>query len=232
MLTHLLSNGCSFLTKRRGMDNHTGVLLSGHYGYEHIGLASSGKGNDRLIVTTKLFFYENPERIKDTFVLIGWTNPARSDYIDNYREDWSNSGTWGESWFSLKTKKEKEKPPRDPSWSTYKQIHNYGNLIAKMFRQILEMQDFFENLGIKYCMYHSLNVLPANIKVKLEKLELLRERINNNRFYRLGEKSHASFICADKSKFTVSRTDLHPSDEGHLAWQKKIKAFIEENSLI
>ena len=81
-------------------------------------------------------------------------------------------------------------------------------------------------------MYHSLNVLPANIKVKLEKLELLRERINNNRFYRLGEKSHASFICADKSKFTVSRTDLHPSDEGHLAWQKKIKAFIEENSLI
>jgi hypothetical protein len=30
----------------------------------------------------------------------------------------------------------------------------------------------------------------------------------------------------------VSRTDLHPSDEGHLAWQKKIKAFIEENSLI
>ena len=150
------------------MDNHTGVLLSDHYGYKNIDLASAGRGNDRLIVTTKLFFYENPERIKDTFVLIGWTNPARVDYINNYREDWSNSGVWGESWFSLK--KEKEKPPQDPIWSTYKQIHNYGNLIAKMFRQILEMQDFFENLGIKYCMYHSLNVLPANMKVKLEKL--------------------------------------------------------------
>jgi len=230
MLTHLLSNGCSFLTKRKGMNNHTGVLLSNDYGYKNIDLASAGRGNDRLIVTTKLFFYENPERIKDTFVLIGWTNPARVDYINNYREDWSNSGVWGESWFSLK--REKEKPPRDPSWSTYKQIHNYGNLIAKMFRQILEMQDFFENLGIEYCMYHSLNALPANMKVRLEKLELLRERINKNRFYRLGENSHASFICVDKSKFTVSKTDLHPSDEGHLAWQKKIKAFIEENSLI
>jgi hypothetical protein len=232
MCKFLLSNGCSFLTKRKGINNHTGVLLSDHYDCKHISLASAGKGNDRLVVTTKLFFYENPERIKDTFVLVGWTNPARIDYINNYREDWSHSKTWGESWFSLKTKKEEENPAQDPIWNTYKQVHNYANLIARMFRQILEMQDFFENLEIKYCMYHALDAIPHNIKIKLEKLELLREKINKNRFYRLGEKSHASFICANKPKFVVSKRDLHPSDEGHAAWQKKIKTFIEKNNLI
>ena len=92
MYKFLLSNGCSFLTQRKGVKKHTGILLSDYLGLEHIGLGCSGKGNDRLILTTKLFFYEKPERIKDTFVLIGWTNPARIDYIDNYlRPSYSTS---------------------------------------------------------------------------------------------------------------------------------------------
>lgn len=224
MCKFLLSNGCSFLTKRKGINNHTGVLLSDHYDCEHIDLASSGKGNDRLIITTKLFFYENPERIKDTFVLVGWTNPARIDYINNYHKDCKSGGGWGETWFSLKGK--------EPTWDTYKRFHNYGDTMAKMLRNILELQDFFENLNIRYCMYHSLNILPYNQKVELEKLQLFKDRVNKNNFYKLNEDSHASFICNNKPKFVVSKTDLHPSNEGHLAWQKKIKAFIEENSLI
>ena len=55
----LLSNGCSFLTKRAGENKHTGILLAEKLGLNHIGLAQSGKGNDRLILSTKLFFYEN-----------------------------------------------------------------------------------------------------------------------------------------------------------------------------
>ena len=67
MYKFLLSNGCSFLTKRAGVNNHTGVLLAEKLGLDHVGLAQAGKGNDRLILTTKLFFYENPERIKENY---------------------------------------------------------------------------------------------------------------------------------------------------------------------
>jgi hypothetical protein len=229
MYKFLLSNGCSFLTKRKGVNNHTGVLLSDHYGYQHVGLASSGKGNGRLVVTTKLFFYENPERIKDTFVLIGWTNPARIDYINNYHKDSKGGGEWGETWFSLRGKKPTEK---EPTWDTYKRIHNYGDVMAKMLREILELQDFFENLNIKYCMYHSLNILPYNKKVKLEKLQLFKDKINENNFYKLDEDSHQVFINSERERFTIDKEDRHPNADGHFFWCEKIKAFIEENSLI
>jgi len=224
MHSFLLSNGCSFLTKRVGVNNHSGVLLAEHLGLKHIGLAKEGKGNDRLILTTKLFFYENPERIKDTFVLIGWTNPARIDYIKEHHKS-----SWGENWFSLK--KKKEKLTQNLDWETYKKIHNYENLMARMFRQVLEMQDFFENLGIKYCMYHSLNVLPYNVKVELRKLHLLKDRINENRFYKLINNSQQILVNSDRSKFVISEKDLHPNSEGHYVWYKRIKGFIEKNGL-
>ena len=43
MHSFLLSNGCSFLTKRVGVNNHSGVLLAEHLGLKHIGLAKEGK---------------------------------------------------------------------------------------------------------------------------------------------------------------------------------------------
>ena len=165
MYKFLLSNGCSFLTKRKGINNHTGVLLSDYYDCEHIDLASSGKG-------------------------------------------------------------------KDPTWDTYKRVNNYGDTMAKMLRNILELQDFFENLNIRYCMYHSLNILPYNQKVDLEKLQLFKDKINENNFYKLDEDSHQVFINSERERFTIDKEDRHPNADGHLFWCEKIKAFIEENSLI
>ena len=229
MSKFLLSNGCSFLAKRKGVNRHTGVLLAEDFGLTNIDLAACGRGNDRIVITTKLFFYERPEIAKDTFVIIGWSNPARIDYINNYHEEkgWTKTGKWGESWFSLKDKLKKE-----PHWSTYKKAENHGNTVAKMFRQTLELQDFFENMGIKYCMYHSLDMLPYGTKVKLGALALLKDNINEDRFYALTEQSHATFICSKKPKLVVSKEDLHPSEEGHEAWAKNIKTFIENNNLL
>ena len=223
MYKFLLSNGCSFLTQRKGVKKHTGILLSDYLGLEHIGLGCSGKGNDRLILTTKLFFYEKPERIKDTFVLIGWTNPARIDYIDNYHKDYKGS-KWGETWFSLNGK--------EPVWKTYKKTQNYGDVVAKFFRQVLELQDFFENLNIKYCMYHALEILPYNKKIKLQKLKLLKDRVNKKNFYKLDEDSHQIFVNSNRNDFVISKQDLHPNKLGHFLWFEKIRDFVENNSLL
>ena len=229
MKKFLLSNGCSFLAKRNGINRHTGVLLAEDFGLKNIDLAACGRGNDRIVVTTKMFFYEHPERIKDTFVLIGWTNPARVDYINNYHEEkgWLPTGEWGESWFSVKDKLKKT-----PTWGTYKKVDNYGNIVAKMYIHTLELQDFFENLGIKYCMYHSLDILPYGTKINIGMLSLLKENIDIDRFYGLTQDSQATFICNNKPDFVVSEIDLHPSKEGHEAWAKKIKTFIGNNDLL
>ena len=101
-----------------------------------------------------------------------------------------------------------------------------------MLRQTLELQDFFENLGIKYCMYHSLNIFPYNVTVKLEKLALLRDRIKDTNFYKFNKESQQLLINKDRQNFVVSKKDLHPNDKGHKAWSDKIRAFIEKNNLL
>tara|TARA_R100000008_G_C3574961_1_gene164617 strand:- start:89 stop:904 length:816 start_codon:yes stop_codon:yes gene_type:complete len=83
VLENLFINGCSFLEvydvdRARAPAGH---CLAEKLKLNPIGYAASARGNDRIIATTKLFFYDNPELIKDTFVLIGWSSVVRQDYL-------------------------------------------------------------------------------------------------------------------------------------------------------
>jgi hypothetical protein len=75
-----LSNGCSFSTKKKYLSCHQklGELLSLE---PTMNLAKGGRGNDRCVQTTMHWFLKNPERMKDTFVSIGWSSGHRWDYI-------------------------------------------------------------------------------------------------------------------------------------------------------
>ena len=81
-------------------------------------------------------------------------------------------------------------------------------------------------------MYHSLNVFPYNVTVKLEKLSLLRNRIKDTSFYKFNKDSQQLLINKDRDNLVISKRDLHPNDRGHKIWADKIKAFIEKNNLL
>ena len=42
-----------------------------------ISMAKGGRGNDRIVNTTMHWFFKNPEKMKDTFVSVGWTTGCR-----------------------------------------------------------------------------------------------------------------------------------------------------------
>lgn len=79
-----LSNGCSFSTRKKFDSCHQrlGKLL--HTETPTISMAKGGRGNDRIVNTTMHWFFKNPDKIKDTFVSVGWTTGYRWDYVSNY----------------------------------------------------------------------------------------------------------------------------------------------------
>ena len=83
-----LSNGCSFSTKKKGAGS-CHQILARLYGATDINLAKGGRGNDRMVQTTMQYFYNNPERFKDTSVSVGWSTPYRWDFI--FRENLKNN---------------------------------------------------------------------------------------------------------------------------------------------
>ena len=83
MVENLFINGCSFLEiyNEDACRTTAGHHLAEKLNLNPIGYANAGRGNDRIVATTKLFFYENPEFIKNTFALIGWSHVVRFDYL-------------------------------------------------------------------------------------------------------------------------------------------------------
>jgi hypothetical protein len=143
-----LSNGCSFSTKKVSLSCHQklGELL----GCEPtINLAKGGRGNDRIVNTTMNWFYANPERMKDTFVSIGWSSTHRWDFVADYvtpktkeggikgellkfSYQWDTWSVWQHDWIM-----------RDPA------IDIELNGAVRLYQHILTLQNFFKLHGIK-----------------------------------------------------------------------------------
>ena len=234
---YLFSNGCSFLSARTQCPTHAGISLAEMCGLNGIHLGSCGRGNGRVVTTTKLFFYHNPERFKDTFALIGWSNPRRYDYKNYNNAFWGGWARWGDSCWG-----KWEEHYRDTiGWSTILEGKDKNTLednnIArtkrmKHLREILELQDFFNLHGVEYCMYHALRPTAYNWKeesVKTQYFTLLEKGVNKDRFYKFYEYSHSEYVGT--KKLTVSKDDGHPNEEGHERWAKKIKRFIDDKCI-
>ena len=75
-----LSNGCSFSTRKKFDSCHQrlGQLLNTET--PTISMAKGGRGNDRIVNTTMHWFFKNPDKMKDTFVSVGWTVEHRNTH--------------------------------------------------------------------------------------------------------------------------------------------------------
>ena len=249
MVKNLFIKGCSFLQiyDNRRCPTTAGHKLAETMGLNPIGYAAAGRGNDRILTTTKLFFYDYPELIKDTFVLIGWSHVVRNDYLlkssvltKSPKEGFCPSG--------------KRKAWKDRQWQTWKfttSIKKRGvtgvkptlpkgysvdkNLRLRYLHQVLSMQDFLKLKGINYCMYNALTnrYRPGGAKG----LYRLADEVDQKRFFQFDGESHLEFVQNSTVEpqsdiLTLSKTDDHPSAKGHSLWADKLYSFIKENNLL
>ena len=185
-MKHHFSNGCSFSTKKTFLSCHQklGQLLN--IPTETVNMAKGGRGNDRIVNTTMHWFYKNPERIRDTFVSIGWTTGYRWDYASSMRTPTSKQG--GIKGELLKF---------DYQWGTW-QLWQHDFFMrdtdfdvelasaVKLYTNILSLQYFLKYHNIPYVFYNALsNDLPeteVNGKPRPD-LKLLKDQIDRKHFY-------------------------------------------------
>ena len=181
-----LSNGCSFSTRKKFNSCHQqlGGLLN--IDEPTISMAKGGRGNDRILNTTMHWFFKNPDKLKDTFVSVGWTTGYRWDYVSGYvTPKQKEGGIKGEL---LKF---------DYQWSTWqlwqhdffmrdKDMDLELSSAVKLYTNILSLQYFLKHHNIPYVFYHALtNDLPeteVNGKQRAD-LKLLKDQIDRKHFY-------------------------------------------------
>ncbi len=204
-----LSNGCSFSTKKvfDSCHQHLGKLLDLD---ETINLAKGGRGNDRIVNTTINWFLANPERMKDTFVSIGWSSTHRWDYVSGFQTpkekqggikgellkfsyQWATWSVWQHDWLA-----------RD------KDIDHELNGVVRLYQHILTLQNFFKLHSIPYVMYHALtNDTPTdsvNGKARPD-LKLWYDAIDKKHFY--------NFDSSEFVKENIKMQQQNRSSETH-----------------
>jgi len=253
-----VSNGCSFSTKKSRLSCHQ--HMGQQLGLEPcVNLAKGGRGNERVAATTMTWFYQNPERVKDTFVSIGWSSSHRWDYVHS----WSTAdhvkrevpgikravadftyqwGTW-RSW-------EQEFFVKDSD------LHVEHTAAVKTLISVLTLQNFFKLHGIPYVMYWALsNDIPADPDI-----QLLADQIDRDRFYNfeptpevkstvstmfdwfMKRSKHIQLAQSDycqshfeycvRHNVTKSRDDGHPNKYGHHQWGDLLTEFVRNQKLL
>jgi hypothetical protein len=189
-----LSNGCSFSTRKKFDSCHQrlGKLLN--IQEPTISMAKGGRGNDRILNTTMHWFFKNPEKLKDTFVSVGWTTGYRWDYVSSARTPKEKQG--GIKGELLKF---------DYQWGTW-QLWQHDFFMrdkdfdvelasaVKLYTNILSLQYFLKHHNIPYVFYHALtNDLPENEvdgKPRPD-LKLLKDQIDRKHFYNFESSEHS-----------------------------------------
>jgi len=252
-ITHHLSNGCSFSTSKAFMNCHQ--KLGERLKLPTITLAKGGRGNDRVVTTTMHWFYNNPERFKDTFVTIGWTSSHRWDFIHgktNYdtpgikrtNEIGKFSYQWG-TWRLWENDRIAHDPDIDIEIAS----------TVRMYTNILTLQYFFKCHKIPYLMYWAL----TNDLQEDGDLKNLKNAVDRKHFYNFETsvhvkenikiynemktkrdivtvpntdyvQSHFEF-CAQQG-LRKSINDAHPSKEGHHQWANILYNFISDQNIL
>jgi len=195
MHNYHFSNGCSFSTKKKHNSCHQ--WLAHHYGIGRentINCAKGGRGNDRIVQTTMSFFYNNPERMKDTTASIGWSTPYRWDFILRDKQEGAKvirgantEFDWQWQTFHL----HKADPPEPSRFFLDYGINERGMDLdlthaVKLYTQILTLQYFFKLHNIRYVMYHALtNDCPTDSVDGIDRPQLnnLRDAIDKKHFF-------------------------------------------------
>ena len=164
MPTKMFINGCSFLTTRpkRGVNTHCGKELSSMMDLPIAeNLAGGGRGNKRLMWTTRVWCEKFPDQASECFFVIGSSGGDRFDFP-------TGDGFKKRKFPTMETTWKTWDPNRDSNTeSFFKYLFAKGLDIeqATQIESLLaihDLQDFFKLRKYPYVMYNTLS--DADIK--------------------------------------------------------------------
>jgi len=226
MVSKLFINGCSFLTfrPRDNVHTHCGIELAKLMELDvAVNLAGGGRGNKRLMWTTRTWCEKFPEEAKKCFFLIGSSGGHRFDYP-------TSDGYKAHKFPSMKTTWKTWDPNRDDDTKKFfKYLFMRGADIDQITQvestlALLDLQDFFENRKYPYLFYNTL----SDAKITNEDIKMMHEKIKRKRFYK-PDTSHLDYT-REKSQ-QCKPNDEHPNEEGHKDWANQLYEYINANNL-
>tara|TARA_Y100001970_G_scaffold39678_1_gene48879 strand:+ start:9914 stop:10591 length:678 start_codon:yes stop_codon:yes gene_type:complete len=215
----LITNGCSFMTHRPKSDVFTSTahLFEDRLGVPALHLAQGGRGNLRLVATTKLHFLVHPNDMdKSIFCVIEWSEITRKDYVATSK------------WKSLKD--------QDIGFRTYHTTDNEKFLGKQLdydideteklnfVLQILDLQNFLQTNGIPYVMF---NGMSNNTESKSASIKQLNDKVDKTRFFSFNKLNHFDYVR--ENNLAISDQDYHPTAEGHKVWFEMLYEFVQQN---
>jgi hypothetical protein len=188
----ILSVGCSFLCDRSEIKPQVHFIAK-QLNLELVNKSISGNGNVHIVYNTMTAILENPDKYK--LVLIGWSNPARWDFV-----------TAPNKWFAIKMS----------TTATNKPMNVGDTLFRHWAPQVILLSNWLRSKNIPFVMWNSLKTWNDG------DTRLHTEIKNMKEFYRPTE-CHIEDL--QNKKEYISEDDGHPNQKSHNDWANNIIEF-------
>ena len=191
----ILAVGCSFLCHRSEVRPQC-VVMAESLNENLDNRSISGNGNAHILYNTMTAIIENPN--KYSLVLIGWSNPARWDFV-----------TAPEKWFAIKM-------GNVIGTVTDKRINFELTLFRHWAPQVLLLSSWLRSRNIPFIMWNSLECWLEGDSI------LHKEILSIPEFYK-PTLNHIADLREKKQ--WISEDDHHPNQQSHDLWSQELLDF-------
>tara|TARA_A100001011_G_scaffold398791_1_gene504482 strand:- start:25 stop:732 length:708 start_codon:yes stop_codon:yes gene_type:complete len=232
-LKYLFSNGCSFGGNRGSVNTNTGKEIADKLSLNHINYSAGGRGNDRIISTTKTWFLQDESRMKNSLAVIGLSSPGRLDFICNVGvgrevEDLGFSAGWLTTGFDDVVNNSARLNVFKKKQYVKERMSIEENITLRSINQTLTLQDFFKLNNIPYVIFYALpNIFPTSNK----EIAILSSQVDSSNLYVPYGKSQYSWCVENKYCIDIEK-DQHPNLDGQILWAEQLFNFMEQNKII
>lgn len=192
--------------------------------------AISGGSNDRILRTTmqsvSRLLREHPA--DEILVAVAWSSPNRREFCSNRILHEGHGDPWIQmlhNWTNTAF----------PSHAELHRIyfrHFWNDLedAARFVTQVVSLQSYLACSGVRYVFCKAMEV-PHPVAIKEAGCTDLARQVDPDRFLGWGDQ-HLQMHCYCKHTLGVKLGPRqHPLEEGHVAWAREIKAFVEGRSI-
>ena len=232
MIKYVVNCGCSFL---KGTDKPF-ILNKINPNAIDINLSVNGASNDRIIRKTTEWVVENESKLKDTFFVIGITEPSRYELWDNIKDRYNQGSvsaismnydtiegvdSYGDTGYDNQT--ENTNQLTIETQKMYYKYHSDEQVdVDRSLRNIFLLMSLFERYNCKYLIFDSIVNMRKLVK---EDSRYFKKVFNNKKYY--SEQSWAE-CCSLLDEYGGGE---HPSYDDSRLWSDKMYNYTEEIGL-
>ena len=189
-----------------------GRYIADALGAELICQASSGGSNDRIIRTTQAWIKDNPDCVKDTFMILQWTTWER--------EEWLHNGTW----YQVNASGWDIVPPElQDRYKNYVVNINWNVKTLEAHDKIWQMHHYLKDLGIRHLFFSGHSTFSD-----------IRNQQGWGKNYMhpyIREESYHNWLKNNGGTY-ANAASYHFDAKSHRLWAEHVLQYINDNNLI